>query len=116
MRYEFAPGRGQIHAHLLAVSKDNSIYTECYELLKQQDGKTLRDQRLAEFAEKKYGLVACVDKSFDHITEEEQRSALTMRFTDLPKRQDSPHIDWQRLAKATMVHQCSAFCMRKGNG
>jgi hypothetical protein len=30
MRFEFAPGRGQIHVHLLAISSDQAIYKLCH--------------------------------------------------------------------------------------
>ena len=42
VRYEFAPGRGQIHAHLLAISEDQSIYDLCHTELQSENGNDLR--------------------------------------------------------------------------
>ncbi len=49
VRYEFAPGRGQIHAHLLAIPEDQSIYRLCHEDLKQPNGKEIRARRMADW-------------------------------------------------------------------
>ena len=61
IRYEFAPNRGQIHAHLLAIPHDHKIYELCHADLKKGNGKVLRAQRLAHWVEKHLGLVASID-------------------------------------------------------
>ena len=43
VRYEFAPGRGQIHAHLLAIPEDQSIYKSAHALYKQENGEEERE-------------------------------------------------------------------------
>lgn len=108
VRYEFAPGRGQIHAHLLAISEDQAIYKLCHNDLKCSDGKERRAIRLAEFVKQHYDMTAEVDANFDGITVEQGRKALSMRFTDINDHQN----DVQYLSKATMEHKCSGFCMR----
>ena len=37
VRYEFAPGRGQIHAHLLAIPEDQDIYRIAYDVHKAEE-------------------------------------------------------------------------------
>ena len=108
VRYEFAPGRGQIHAHLLAMSKDQEIYKLCHDDLKLPNGNDLRAQRLADFVQKHYDMTACVHPEFDGISVDEGRQALSMRFLDV-----NDHVsDIQQLTKAVMCHNCSGFCMR----
>jgi hypothetical protein len=108
VRYEFAPGRGQIHAHLLAISQDQDIYQLCHNDLKLPNGKELRAQRLAAFVQKHYDMTACVHPEFEGISVDEGREALSMRFLDI-----NDHVsDIQKLTKAVMCHNCSGFCMR----
>ena len=38
-RYEFAPGRGQIHCHLLAIPNSHAIFEECHKLLQTENGE-----------------------------------------------------------------------------
>ena len=65
-RFEFTPGRGQIHIHFIAIRKDQSILRLCYQDLKNKDkGKQMRDNRLAEWASTHFGLTATVDDGFD---------------------------------------------------
>jgi hypothetical protein len=56
VRYEFAPGRGQIHAHLLAIPEDQSIYELCYNDTKEPNGKAKRAGRISACAAAKFGL------------------------------------------------------------
>ena len=111
VRYEFAPGRGQIHAHLLAICPDNLIQKLCHEDLKQTNGKYRRDRRLAEWASKKFGLTASVKDGFDELHIDSKDSPCTMRFTDI--QDEDTELDQQKLMKVCQVHNCTGFCMRK---
>ena len=119
VRFEFAPGRGQIHAHLLAIPEDHSIYQLCHLDLKQANGQEKRAQRMAAWADEYLGLTASVDEDFENPGMEnlasDVDSPVSMRFTDvcdLPNGPDACNIDFQRLMKATQTHTCSGFCMR----
>ena len=113
VRYEFAPGRGQIHAHMLAISNDNSIYRICHDQMQEENGKENRAKLLSEWAEDKFGLVASVDEDFDKIEIDHKNSPVHIRFTDLNRNEDLIKDDTQRLMKQCQVHTCSAFCMRR---
>ena len=104
-RFEFAPGRGQIHAHLLAVVDDNSIYDLCYQDMKKEEGSKFRAKRLANWAQQKFGLTAMVPHDFEQQTKDEHPS--TIRFSD-----SNPTNDGYRLMKECQYHDCSGFCMR----
>ena len=130
IRFEFAPGRGQIHAHLLAIPNNHDIYTLCHRDFKEEDGEKRRADRLAEWAEAKFGLTATVDPDFDskcigsesngdQCTCESQpcsgsRNPVTLRFSDLTS-DDEIHSDAQDLMYYCQTHTCSNFCMRPGN-
>jgi Helitron helicase-like domain at N-terminus len=119
-RYEFAPGRGQIHIHLLAIRKDQAIFKLLYDDLRQPDGKALRDRRLAKWAEDELGLTASVADGFEGRSAQPKDSPCSVRFCDLSL-VGSPHTDvtqgllndQQNLIKFCQVHDCNGFCLRK---
>ena len=113
VRYEFAPGRGQIHAHLLAISNDQSIYSLCHEARKQEDGEKLRAQWLAQWASSKFGLSATVSEDFESIEVNNENSPVRMRFTDIEPSNEARTADFNRMRKHVMYHQCSGFCLRE---
>ena len=108
IRYEFAPGRGQIHAHLLAITGDMTIMELCHNDLKEENGKMKRDARLAEWAEKRFGLTATVEDGFESRMPPGKVSPCTLRYHEV----DNKGEDAQDLLKACQVHQCSGFCLR----
>jgi len=111
VRFEFAPGRGQIHAHMLCVSDHIEIYEKCYEDLKDaKEGETKRARRLSEWASKKYGLTASVCDGFDSLEVKRETSPCKHRYKDIPL--ESISEDTQLLLKAVQVHDCNGFCLR----
>ena len=112
-RYEFAPGRGQIHIHLLATRADQTILRLCFQDLKQPNGKVLRDNRLAEWAAAHFGLTAMVSDSFDDINITPEESPCSIRFSSIAKEPEAIAYDAQRLLSFCQVHECNAFCLRK---
>ena len=110
VRYEFAPGRGQIHAHLLAITKDKTIIKLCH--LDKQISDTQRDKRLSEWAEAKLGLTASFDPAYENIEIEPNQSPCSVRFSDINEDPQSQHEDKQRLLKYCQMHKCNGFCLR----
>jgi hypothetical protein len=82
VRYEFAPNRGQIHAHLIAISSDNDVlYDAAHHVYKMDDGEKLRAEILVQWAEGHFGLTATVvSDEFDNIDVEEGIHPCTLRF------------------------------------
>ena len=113
VRYEFAPGRGQIHAHLLAIPEDQSIYKSAHALYKQENGKEERAKLYADWAKAKFNLTAETDPSFDDIIEKDI-SPCTLRFMDLSDDSDTYKRDSEELLRTTQMHTCSKFCMKPG--
>ena len=109
-RYEFAPGRGQIHVHLLAISSDQDIvYRLAYEEARS-DGDTARSNRLADWAERRFGLSAMVHDGFEDINpNDKSNSPISMRFRNVTDKTK----DVENLKKYVACHDCSDFCMKK---
>jgi Helitron helicase-like domain at N-terminus len=115
VRYEFAPGRGQIHAHLLAIPEDHDIYKACHEDMKKPDGKQKRAERMAAWAHDKFGLTASTTTDKTCNDHDNKDSPVTIRFSDLDDDDDQILEDGERLLHACETHTCSQFCLRAGN-
>ena len=115
VRYEFAPGRGQIHAHLLAIPDNHDIFVSCHRLLKDQDGQEARAKCMAKWAQSTFGLTASVSEGFDDQSTEDCSAHVQMRFLDVGDDLESQLEDTQRLLCVCQQHKCSEFCMRKRN-
>jgi hypothetical protein len=111
-RYEFAPGRGQIHVHLLAMSEDQWMLRKLYSLSKEEDGEKKRAVFLSEWAEKKLGMTASVDNGYDDIQINKDNTPVSLRFTDISGSEEDIRKDGQELLRAVQHHECSGFCMR----
>lgn len=115
VRYEFAPARGQIHAHLLAIPADHDIFELCHHDLQQDNGEQLRANRLAEWAETTFGLTASVDAKFEERNPEGSTSPASIRFGTIADNDDAIMDDAYNLMHYCELHGCSQFCLRKGN-
>ena len=116
VRYEFAPSRGQIHAHLLAITNDKEIHHQCYQELRKNDGGNGRAQLLAQLAETKFVLTACVNDGFDSISTDCESSPVARRFQDVSNSSSEMISDGQQLLKFCQLHQCSGYCLRDHGG
>jgi Helitron helicase-like domain at N-terminus len=115
-RYEFAPGRGQIHVHLLAIRKDQTILHLCHKDLQEPNGKTKRAERLAKWSSDHFGLTATVKDGFDQRQTSPNSSPCSIRLSDVVKTDPTLHSteeDEQNLLKFCQVHECNGFCMRR---
>ena len=115
VRYEFAPGRGQIHAHLLAIAGKSEIHRLCHELLQGENGEERRSEVVGEWAGQRFGLTASVDAGFDELDVDKANTPNTIRFSDVPATEHDIKDDVQRLMYYVQKHDCSGFCMRKTN-
>ena len=112
-RFEFTPGRGQIHIHFLAIRKNQNILRLCHDILKQQHGKQQRDQLLADWCQQHFGLTATVQDEFDSMTIQSNESPCRIRLSDIPYDEETLSQDIQQLMKFCQVHECNGFCLRK---
>lgn len=111
IRYEFAPGRGQIHAHLLAIVKDKTFLRLLHH--EKQVSKEKRDKRLAEWAEKTMGLTASFSDNYQHKDIIPDQSPCTLRFMDVTPNSKARLDDVESLMQYCQQHQCSVgYCLK----
>ena len=104
IRYEFAPSRGQIHAHLLAITGDRAIQIQMYQHRKDEQRQA---RLLAEWAQQKFRLTA----NF-HEPPPSSVHPCAIRRSEC---KDSS-LDELHLMKTLQLHQCSpGYCLRKSN-
>jgi hypothetical protein len=110
VRYEFAPGRGQIHAHLVAIPKSPTLHHLSYELHKNRDNSDCRADIIGQWAADQFGMTATVDDGFDEIDTNPENSPVKIRLSEVPE--EDLQKDRQSLMKFVQCHECSAFCLR----
>lgn len=109
VRYEFAPGRGQIHAHMLCISKDNSIYDLAWNSIKNRSTEKERAQLFAKWLEDKIGLTACLNSNAN--PDDSRPHPSSVYFTESNKQYDTDD-----LLRELQIHKCSGFCMKAVKG
>ena len=110
LRYEFAPSRGQIHAHLLAICDNMEMLKTCHEL---KDNKEELASYVSGWMEDTLGMTATYDTTFvdelDGTSTTEHPS--TVNYCDiLPQDADR---DTANCQSKFQNHKCSSYCMRK---
>lgn len=104
-RVEFAPGRGQIHLHLLAIAKDKS-YLQDYHQAETLDEKT---RVISSYAEAILEMTADVEIDDDvDYREDPSNSPLNMRYCEVVDNGEDDRL----LCQACMVHHCNDYCLR----
>ena len=106
VRFEFAPSRGQIHAHLLAISKDKSFNLVMHKL---KGNKEAQAEFLQQWSEKGFRHTAQVDTAvFNYLQMSNKDNPCRERFVEVMDKA----LDGTRLMKFCQNHQCSAYCLR----
>ena len=113
-RCEFAPGRGQIHTHLLAIPDDQEIYKQAQQAHRREDNGLSRASILSQWARENFGLTASVEPGFDNLNVTKEQCPTTIRFVDLGDDESAIKEDQQRLLKAVQCHTCNGFCLKNG--
>ena len=120
-RFEFAKSRGQIHAHLLAITGPNSPVGEInHKLHRLRNNPTKQARELEKWAAKHYGLTATHPATQDD-------GSLDMKWLPKPegthKTEHMPcakrlgevsdyRLDKIELVNTVQMHICSAYCLR----
>jgi len=126
LRFEFTKGRGQIHAHILAITRDTGMI-QAYHIAKTEEDKTAI---IAEYAREKLGMTAdlpsadpvfrgddcdesdevpALPKRCEEEEDDEEVPALSKRFVEITDQKG----DFCQLCHACHMHKCNGFCMRK---
>ena len=103
---EFAPGRGQIHLHMLGIAKDKAYLNDFYKV------KTMEDKAIVvdKYAREKLDMVADIDIKDDdrNYFPVHPESPLSRKFCEVTDEAE----DARLLCQDCMCHYCNRFCMR----
>ena len=104
-RVEFAPGRGQIHLHLLAIGKNKSYLYDFYRAKTEED----KSKIMEKYATEVLGMTSDVDVDETHETDRsaDSISPLKARFCESVSHQE----DARMLCQECMVHKCDNYCL-----
>ena len=104
-RVEFAPGRGQIHLHLLGIGRDKSYLYEFYRAKTEEE----KAKVMEKYATSVLDMTADVDVSENHVSDKSPDSVnpLMHRFSECI---DSGE-DARMLCQECMVHSCNNYCL-----
>ena len=108
--FEFAPSRGQIHAHMLAICDNLDMLTRCHELY---EDKALLASYLSEWAQDTLGMTAMTNSVFvDELSNSDSVDhPSTKYFSDIPPEEREK--DTTLCQMKMQQHKCSGYCLRK---
>jgi len=104
MRFEFAKGRGTIHAHLLAITKDSHIVKQFYDAKSRLDKTSV----IANYARNVLEMSAEKPQSNDLTATTQTKNPLSTPYHKIMNDDE----DKARLVEAVHMHECGKFCMR----
>jgi hypothetical protein len=107
LRYEFAPSRGQIHAHMLAIH-DNPKVMEPYYFFRSNKEK--QEEYLHQWMTKELGLTASFPEKLFTTNFEKKPHPSKILYKEISNQND---VDFLCCLLKLQYHKCSAFCMRK---
>ena len=111
IRYEFAKGRGQIHAHIVAITYDQSITKTFHDAWKKRTEREKAGQLVGTLVRERYDLTA--EKPEGTVTNTAPYSFNThpcsKRFHEINDFQQ----DRCEIVDAVHIHECNNFCLRQ---
>ncbi len=105
-RVEFAPGRGQIHLHMLSIAKHKAYLNDFYKANTMEDKAIVVDK----YAREKLDMVANIDIKDDNRNyfPIHPESPLSRKFCEVTDEAE----DARLLCQDCMCHFCNRFCMQ----
>ncbi len=105
---EFAPWRGAIHLHIVAIAKDMAYLQDFYHVKTAEDKAAVVDK----YAQERLDMTANVNINDDKQRKPEyQNSPLGKRYCKSPDQEENV----QQLAEDCMSHQCNKYCLLSAN-
>ena len=107
LRYEFAPGRGQIHCHMIAITKSQRMLKEYFSF----DGnKEKQAEFLDKYLREKFRMVSMLPDGFDEKQQRQSGHPSSCYFTEV---KDLAKEDEFNCLLRNQQHYCTDYCLRK---
>ena len=106
-KFEFAPSRGQVHVHLLAICD----FPEVQQIYFENKTKKLRALLLQKWMEKQF-LFTSGDETLEANGKQNTPDVhpSSQYYSDIPK--EDRDLDKARLCRSCQTHKCNAYCLR----
>jgi hypothetical protein len=123
LRFEFAPGRGQIHAHCLLIvdnmdtQKEQHMMKQLQDAMKRDISNDLEHER-AKVYQRWAENDLCITTRIPDKTDDPDRINIKIKKEDHPANKrlseiNDIDIDGAKLLLTTQTHLCTEYCMRK---
>jgi hypothetical protein len=120
LRFEFAPGRGQIHAHCLLITDNMETQKRAHEALKNAlerdimcDMEYERARVYQEWVETDLAMITSIPEKFDkadiNIDMKGEAHPASTRLHDVT----DLSLDGTKLLMSVQTHVCTTYCMKK---
>jgi len=107
LRYEFAPSRGQIHAHMLAIHDNPKVMEPYYTNI---ENKKKQEEFLYKWMTEELGMTASFPEALQNPIVEGEPHPSKFAYKDISETSDK---DFLCCLQKLQYHKCSAFCLRK---
>ena len=110
LRFEFAPGRGQIHAHMLAIVDNKDVMRYAYDLHSNGHAQ-LHAELLSRWAQDTFSMTCggTTDEEMNQNTCPQHHHPASHYFHECRDNK----ADAKRLLSSCQFHRCSNYCLRK---
>ena len=106
-RFEFAKGRGQIHAHILAITKDTHLIYDVHKKMKEKNPQGAADI-LSSYARGRLDMTEELSDDTNKTHNANYVNPLLKKFSEINDIEE----DGTNLCKEVHIHECNSFCLR----
>jgi hypothetical protein len=111
LRYEFAPSRGQIHAHMIVICDNKDVLSNCLAL---KHDRTQLASYLSSWLGDTLGMTANLNYNYANLDTKAEAHPSTHKFSDVLEQDLDKDLTLCQLS--FQKHKCSKYCMRAKPG
>jgi hypothetical protein len=104
-RVEFAPGRGAIHLHVVAIAKDRAYLQDYFKASTLEEKANMLDNYATKYLDMTANAKVSdtIDSRPNYLT-----SPLAKRYSECSDKEE----DVQQLDQDCMLHECNRYCLK----
>ena len=106
LRYEFAPGRGQIHAHMLLIMENQDIQKKVYNAKTEEEKASLIDL----WMKRTFGMTTHIPNDLMFIEKPSKQNHPAKKYL---QEVDDLAVDAAHLCLSCQFHVCTNYCLKK---